>query len=77
MTFDALKTIAFKSERYLLKGVELFDEYVGTPIPEGKKSYALRFTIQDERKTLSDKQIDKIMSQLLGSFEHEVGASLR
>ncbi len=77
VTFDALKTIAFKSERYLLKGVELFDEYVGTPIPEGKKSYALRFTIQDERKTLSDKQIDKIMSQLLGSFEHEVGASLR
>ncbi len=77
VTFDTLKQIAFKTERKLLKDVDMFDEYLGKPIPEGKKSYALRFTIQDDHKTLSDKQIDKIMQQLLGRFEHETGAVLR
>ncbi len=77
VSFDALKQIAFKTERKMLKEVDMFDEYIGKPIPEGKKSYGLRFTIQDEHKTLSDQQIDKLMKQLLNQFELEVGAVLR
>ena len=77
VSFDALKQIAFKTERKMLKEVDMFDEYIGKPIPEGKKSYGLRFTIQDEHKTLSDQQIDKLMNQLLNQFELEVGAVLR
>ena len=77
VSFDALKQIAFKTERKMLKEVDMFDEYIGKPIPAGKKSYGLRFTIQDEHKTLSDQQIDKIMKQLLTQFEQEVGAVQR
>ena len=77
VSFDALKQIAFKTERKMLKEVDMFDEYIGKPIPAGNKSYGLRFTIQDEHKTLSDQQIDKIMKQLLTQFEQEVGAVLR
>ncbi|MDP4665631.1 MAG: phenylalanine--tRNA ligase subunit beta [Flavobacteriaceae bacterium] len=77
VSFDALKQIAFKTERKMLKEVDMFDEYIGKPIPAGKKSYGLRFTIQDEHKTMSDQQIDKIMKQLLTQFEQEVGAVQR
>ena len=49
----------------------------GKNLPKGKKSYAVSFTIQDERKTLTDKQIDKIMSKLQANFEEQLGAELR
>ena len=77
VTFDSLKETALKTEKALLKNVTLFDVYTGKNLPEGKKSYALSFTIQDERKTLTDKQIDKIMKKLQQNFEREFGASLR
>ncbi len=77
VTFDSLKETAFKTEKQLLKNVTLFDVYTGDKLPKGKKSYALSFTIQDERKTLTDKQIDKIMKKLQQNFENEYGASLR
>ena len=60
-----------------MKDVNLFDVYTGSKLPNGKKSYALSFTIQDESKTLTDKQIDKIMSKLQARFEKEFGATLR
>tara|TARA_R110002072_G_scaffold261258_1_gene419933 strand:- start:88175 stop:90601 length:2427 start_codon:yes stop_codon:yes gene_type:complete len=75
--FDALKNAAFQTEKQLLKEVSLFDVYTGSKLPKGKKSYALSFTIQDERKTLTDKQIDKIMSKLEQRFAKDFGASLR
>ncbi len=77
VTFNSLKETAFKTEKQLLKNVTLFDVYTGDKLPKGKKSYALSFTIQDERKTLTDKQIDKIMKKLQQNFENEFGASLR
>jgi len=77
VTFDSLKETAFKTEKQLLKKVTLFDVYTGDKLPKGKKSYALSFTLQDERKTLTDKQIDKIMKKLQQQFEKEFGASLR
>jgi phenylalanyl-tRNA synthetase beta chain len=75
--FSALRDAAFSTEKKLLKSVNLFDVYKGKNLPEGKKSYALTFTIQDEEKTLTDKQIDKIMSKLQQKFEADFGAVLR
>ena len=75
--FEQLYSIAKQTEKTLLKDVNLFDVYEGNNLPEGKKSYAMSFTIQDTSKTLTDTQIDKIMSKLQQNFEKEVGAQLR
>jgi phenylalanyl-tRNA synthetase beta chain len=77
VTYDTIYTIARQTEKVLLKNVNLFDVYEGQNLPEGKKSYALSFIIQDTTKTLEDVQIDKIMSKLKNNFETELGASLR
>ena len=77
VSFESVLTIAKKTEKHLLKDINLFDVYTGKNLPKGKKSYAVSFTIQDERKTLTDKQIDKIMGKLQANFEKELGAELR
>jgi phenylalanyl-tRNA synthetase beta chain len=76
-TFEEVYNIARQTEKSLLKDITLFDVYIGTNLPEGKKSYALSFTIQDESKTLTDSQIEKIMSKLRSNFETQLGAQLR
>jgi phenylalanyl-tRNA synthetase beta chain len=75
--FKEVYNTAFQSERKLLKEVDLFDVYEGDKLPEGKKSYAVSFVLQDETKTLEDKQIDKIMQKLQQSFETNLDAVLR
>jgi phenylalanyl-tRNA synthetase beta chain len=75
--FKEVYNLAFQSERKLLKEVDLFDVYEGDKLPEGKKSYAVSFVLQDENKTLEDKQIDKIMQKLQYSFEQNLEAVLR
>ena len=75
--FSALETLAYKTENKLLKEVSLFDVYTGDKLPEGKKSYALSFILQDESKTLTDKQIDKIMNKIKVAYEEGLGAELR
>ncbi|HET8828166.1 MAG TPA: phenylalanine--tRNA ligase subunit beta [Pelobium sp.] len=75
--FEDLKRIAIKTEKALLKEVNVFDVYQGDKLPEGKKSYALSFTLQDEQKTLEDKQIDAIMQKLIANFGKEAGAEIR
>ena len=77
VTFDTIYDIACKTEKSLLKDINLFDVYQGKNLPEGKKSYAVSFTLQDNTKTLTDEQIDKIMNKLQKNLENEVGASLR
>lgn len=77
VTFNQLKQLAQKTERGLLKEVNVFDVYEGDKLPEGKKSYALSFLLQDEEKTLTDKQIDAVMSKLITNFEKELGAEVR
>ncbi len=77
VAFKELYTLAFQLERNLLKEVDLFDVYQGDKLPEGKKSYAVSFVLQDEKKTLADKQIDKIMTKLQQTFEKNLGAVLR
>jgi phenylalanyl-tRNA synthetase beta chain len=76
-TFDAIYKVARQTEKVVLKDINLFDVYQGKNLPEGKKSYAVSFTLQDNTKTLTDDQIDKIMNKLLKNLESEVGASLR
>ena len=77
VTFGQLKQIAQKTERKLLKDVNVFDVYQGDKLPAGKKSYALSFTLQDEEKTLTDKAIDSIMQKLIYNFGKEAGAEIR
>ena len=75
--FIDLYNAAFQTERKLLKDVDLFDVYTGKKLPVGKKSYALSFVLQDENKTLTDKQIDKIMNSLQDTFIKQFEAELR
>ncbi|TAI49029.1 phenylalanine--tRNA ligase subunit beta [Flagellimonas allohymeniacidonis] len=77
VSFQQVNDIAWDTEKKLLKSVNLFDVYTGKNLPKGKKSYAISFTLQDENKTLTDKQIDKLMSKLQKSYEKQLGASLR
>lgn len=77
VTFDDIYRIARQSEKSLLRDINLFDVYSGANLPEGKKSYAVSFTIQDNTKTLSEAQIDKIMAKLIHNFQNEIGATLR
>ena len=77
VTFESIYKIAKQSEKQLLRNVNLFDVYQGKNLPKGKKSYAVSFTLQDENRTLTDKQIDKIMNKLQSNFEKQLGAELR
>ncbi|POY38453.1 phenylalanine--tRNA ligase subunit beta [Solitalea longa] len=76
LNFAQLKELAFQTEKNLLKEVNIFDKYEGDKLPNGKKSYALSFVIQDEEKTLTDKQIDGVMQKLVIGFE-KLGAEIR
>lgn len=77
VTFDVLKTIAFKTDRKLIKDVQIFDVYEGDKLPTGKKSYALNFTLQDEEQTLTDKQIDNTVQKLIANLTQQAGAEIR
>ena len=75
--FAEIEQIARQTEKKLLKSVELFDVYEGKNLPQGKKSYAVNFILQDETKTLNDKQIEAIMSKLTANLKNKLGAELR
>lgn len=77
VTFKEVKDLALRTEKDLLKSVSLFDVYEGEKLGEGKKSYAVSFTLQDNEKTLTDKQIDRIMNKLMGTYKHQLGAEIR
>jgi phenylalanyl-tRNA synthetase beta chain len=77
ITFADIQKTAAESESKLLKNVALFDVYEGKNLPEGKKSYAISFYLQDEEKTLNDRQIDDIMQKIQKNLENKLGASLR
>jgi len=77
VSFDALKNLAQKVEKKILTQINLFDVYEGKNLPAGKKSYGLSFLFADPHKTLTDKNIDKVMQKLKNSFEKEFGAELR
>lgn len=75
--FKTIERIARSSEKKYLKKVELFDVYEGKNLEEGKKSYAVNFVLQDEQKTMNDKQTDSIMAKIISNLEKQIGAKLR
>lgn len=77
ITFESIKKIAYKIEKNMLKEIDLFDVFEDDKIGKDKKSYAVSFIIQDKKRTLTDKQIDKIMKKLQKAFENELGAKIR
>jgi phenylalanyl-tRNA synthetase beta chain len=76
-TFESLRHSALKSEKKLLKEVNLFDVYEGKNLPEGKKSYALKFILQDAQQTLTDEVVEKSMHRILQGLQTECSAELR
>ena len=77
VTFSQLRSIAFATEKKLLKSVSLFDVYEGDKLPEGKKSYALSFILEDKNQTLTDKQIERTMANIQAQLEQKTGAEIR
>lgn len=77
VSFEQLKNIALRTEKKFLRKVSVFDVYKGDKLPEGKKSYALSFVLQDDEKTMDDKRIDSIVNKLIVNFEKETGATVR
>ncbi len=77
VTFKEVRDLAMRTEKVLLKSVTLFDVYEGEKLGADKKSYAVSFTLQDEEKTLTDKQIEKIMNKLMGTYKHQLNAEIR
>jgi phenylalanyl-tRNA synthetase beta chain len=76
VTFEELRQAAYKTERSLLRAVNVFDVYEGANL-EGKKSYAISFILQDEQQTLTDKVIDKSMQRLIATYERDFEAVIR
>jgi phenylalanyl-tRNA synthetase beta chain len=72
-----IERVALKTEPKLIQAVNAFDVYQGDKIAPGKKSYAISFILQDEEKTLTDQDIDTVMTKLIKQFEKELGAILR
>lgn len=77
VTYEQIEQLAFETEKHLLKKVSIFDIYQGKGIPDGKKSYAVSFTIQSDTKTLVDKEIDAIMNKLIRVYSQKLNAELR
>ena len=75
--FSQIREIAFRSEKHILKEVDLFDVYESESLGSEKKSYAVSFILRDDMKTLTDKTIDKTMNNLITAFENELKASIR
>jgi len=77
VAFANIEELAYQTERKFLKSVSIFDVYKGKNLPAGKKSYAVSFILQDETKTLKDKQIERIMNNMMKAFKEEFGAEIR
>ena len=77
VTMEQVENVIRQSEKHLLRSVTLFDVYEGKNLPEGKKSYAVALVLQDDERTLNDKQIDAVMNKIIGNLTHQLNAQLR
>jgi phenylalanyl-tRNA synthetase beta chain len=77
ITFEAVEALALKTNRQLIRKINLFDVYEGDKLPAGKKAYALSFSLQDEQKTLTDNEIDNVINNLIKTYEEKLGAVIR
>ena len=77
VTYEDIRRVVMASDRKLLREVNLFDVYESNKLAAGKKSYAISMTLQDDQKTLQDKQIDAVMQKVIKNLETQLGAQLR
>ncbi len=77
VTMQQIENAVREADRKLLRSVSLFDVYEGDKLPAGKKSYAITMTLQDDERTLNDKQIDAVMKKIVSSLAAKTGATLR
>ena len=77
INFSQIEDVVRQADKKILKKVELFDVYEGDKLPEGKKSYAVNFILQDDEKTLNDKQIEATMQKIISSLKSKLNAELR
>ena len=77
VSWSEIEKLAYETEKRLLKKVGLFDVFEGEKIESGKKSYAVSFILQDEGKTLTDSEIDKVIKKLIRVFEEKLDAQIR
>jgi phenylalanyl-tRNA synthetase beta chain len=77
VSFDEIRNLVMQTEKQLIKNIVAFDVYEGKNIPQGKKAYALAFTLIHEQRTLTDEEIDKAMEKLMVAFEKKLGAVIR
>ena len=77
VSFEEVRIQCLKSDKKILKDVNLFDVYEGKGIDKGQKSYAINFTFENKKKTLTDKEVDKVMKKIVANLESELGAKLR
>jgi phenylalanyl-tRNA synthetase beta chain len=75
--FGQIRDIALRTEKNILHDVGLFDVYESDNLGKNKKSYAVSFLLRDDLKTLTDKNIDKVMNNLIKAFEKELDAQIR
>jgi len=75
--FSQIRDIALKTEKNIIQDINLFDVYESDTLGENKKSYAVSFVLREELKTMTDKNIDKVMSNLIKAFEKELYAQVR
>ena len=75
--FSQIRDIALQTERNILRDINLFDVYESDSLGNNKKSYAVSFILRDEMKTLTDKNIDKVMNNLIRAFEKDLNAQIR
>ena len=75
--FSQVRDLALKTERSILHDISLFDVYESDSLGNNKKSYAVSLILRDEMKTLTDKNIDKVMNNLIRAFESELNAHIR
>jgi len=77
VSFEDIRSLVMTTEKRLIKNIIVFDVYEGENLPQGKKAYALGFTLLDETKTLTDDEIEKTMVKLMGAFEQKLSAVIR
>ena len=75
--FSQIRDIAFRTERNTLQEINLFDVYESDSLGKNKKSYAVSFLLRDDQRTMTDKNIDKIMNNLIKAFENDLNAQIR
>jgi phenylalanyl-tRNA synthetase beta chain len=77
VTYNQIKELGFRTEKQILKRIQLFDVFEGEKIEQGKKSYAVAFILQDAEKTLTEARIDKTMKKLMDTYTKELNAVIR